>query len=119
MGMALVRWPNKILGEDTKLTTPGFIAGLLAGFAAVIANPKASLFYMTLLPSFFDFNALNAFDMVAICATSFFVPLAGNLVLALFIDKMRQFLASPNAIRRTNISAGIALILVGLAIAVT
>lgn len=119
MGAALVRWPNKVLGEDTTLTAPGFMAGLLAGFAAVIANPKATLFYMTLLPSFFDFNMLNRFDMIAICLGSFFVPLFGNLILAAFVGRMRRFLASPTAIRKTNISAGTALILVGIVIGLT
>lgn len=119
MGAALVRWPNKLLSENSALTTPGIWAGFIAGLAAVIANPKASLFYMTLLPSFFDFNTLNRFDMMAICSISFVVPLLGNLCLAIFVGRMRQFLASPAAIRKTNIWAGIALILVGGIIALT
>lgn len=119
MGAALVRWPDKILSENSTLTRPGMWAGFIAGLAAVIANPKASLFYMTLLPSFFDFNTLNRYDMIAICAISFVIPLTGNLILASFVDQMRRFLASPDAVRRTNIWAGIALIAVGLIIAVT
>ena len=119
MGAALVRWPDKILSENSTLTRPGMWAGFIAGLAAVIANPKASLFYMTLLPSFFDFNTLNRYDMIAICAISFVIPLTGNLILASFVDQMRRFLASPDAVRRTNIWAGIALIVVGLIIAVT
>lgn len=119
MGAALVYWPDKVLGQDSRLTTPGFWAGLLAGFAAVVANPKASLFYMTLLPSFFDFTRLTVWDMAVICTISFFVPLVGNLGLALFVGRMRRFLASPKAIRRTNISAGLALIGVGAVIVVT
>lgn len=119
MGAALVRAPNKILSESSKLTTPGIWAGFIAGFAAVVANPKASLFYMTLLPSFFDFTQITRWDMVAICMISFFVPLAGNLSMAVFVGHMRVFLASPKAVRRTNIYTGIALILVGLVIALT
>ena len=119
MGMALVRWPNKVLSENSKLTKPGMLAGFLAGFAAVIANPKASLFYMTLLPSFFDFTLITPVDMVAICVISFVVPFSGNLMLAGFVGRMRVFLASPSAVRRTNICAGFALILVGAIIALT
>ncbi len=119
MGAALVRWPDKILSENSTFTRPGMWAGFIAGLAAVIANPKASLFYMTLLPSFFDFNTLNRFDMIAICAISFVIPMTGNLILASFVDQMRRFLASPDAVRRTNIWAGIALIAVGLIIALT
>lgn len=119
MGAALVRWPDKILSENSTFTRPGMWAGFIAGLAAVIANPKASLFYMTLLPSFFDFNSLNRFDMIAICAISFVIPMTGNLILASFVDQMRRFLASPDAVRRTNIWAGIALTAVGLIIAIT
>lgn len=119
MGAALVRWPDKVFSENSTLTKPGMWAGFIAGFAAVIANPKASLFYMTLLPSFFDFNQINRYDMIAICALSFVVPMGGNLILASFVDQMRRFLASPEAVRRTNIWAGIALIAVGLIIAIT
>jgi threonine/homoserine/homoserine lactone efflux protein len=119
MGAALVRWPDKILSENSTFTRPGMWAGFIAGLAAVIANPKASLFYMTLLPSFFDFNTLNRYDMIAICAISFVIPMTGNLILASFVDQMRRFLASPDAVRRTNIWAGIALIAVGLIIAIT
>jgi len=119
MGAALMRWPDKVLSENSTFTRPGMWAGFIAGFATVIANPKASLFYMTLLPSFFDFNTLTRADMIAICALSFVVPMAGNLILASFVDQMRRFLASPDAVRKTNIWAGVALICVGLIIAAT
>ncbi|GLQ35677.1 lysine transporter LysE [Amylibacter marinus] len=119
MGAALVRWPDKVLSENSQFTRPGMWAGFAAGMAAVIANPKASLFYMTLLPSFFDFNQITKWDMVAICILSFIVPLLGNLCLAGFVNQMRRFLASPEAVRKTNIYAGIALILVGVIIALT
>lgn len=119
MGAALVRWPNKVLSTDLRLNSPGAWAGFLAGFAAVIANPKAMLFYMTLLPSFFDFTQITKWDMVAVCVASFIVPLLGNLTLAMFVDRIRKFLASPEAVRRTNIGAGLALILVGVVIALT
>lgn len=119
MGAALIKWPDKVLSENMGLTKPGLWAGFIAGFAAVVANPKASLFYMTLLPNFFDFNAITSWDIVAICVASFIIPLVGNLTLALFVGQMRRFLASPKAVRNTNIGAGIALILVAVVIALS
>jgi len=116
MGAALLRWPNKILSSNSKLTTPGIWAGVVAGLTAVVANPKALLFYMTLLPNFFDFTRLTAWDVATICSISFLVPLTGNLSMALFVDRMRRLLASPQAVRQTNIAAGTALVLVGLVI---
>ena len=118
MGAALIRWPDKIFKEDGAMTKPGLWAGFMAGLTAVVANPKAVLFYMTLLPSFFEFNGITGWDIAIICGISAFVPFVGNLVLALFVDAMRRFLASPTAVKRTNITAGIALIGVALYIAI-
>ncbi|EBA04764.1 transporter, LysE family protein [Rhodobacteraceae bacterium HTCC2150] len=119
MGIGLIRFAGKVLTGNNALTKPGMWAGFIAGLLAVTANPKASLFYMALLPTFFDFTVLNFFDIVAICFTSLIVPLFGNLTLGLFVERIRKFLATPSAVKRTNIGAGIALILVGIVIALT
>ena len=42
------------MDADSRLTRPGRWAGFAAGVAAVIGNPKAILFYMGVLPGFFD-----------------------------------------------------------------
>jgi len=89
------------------------------GLYAGAGNPKAILFYMGILPGFFDLTAITWIDILAICFLSMLVPLIGNLILAASIDRARRFLASPTAVRRTNISAGVLLILVGIAIAVS
>lgn len=119
MGLALVRYATKLdlSKENSALTKPGIWPGLAAGFLAVIANPKASLFYMALLPTFFDFNRLTVSDIVVICIVSLVVPLAGNLTLGLFVGHIRRFLRSPRQVRRVNIGAGVALMGVGGAIA--
>ena len=116
MGLVLVVRSKNLFGEESSLTKPGVWAGFTAGFSAVLANPKASLFYMTLLPNFFNFDKLNSVDIVTICCLSAIVPMLGNLILAIAVDKMRNFLSSPLAIKKTNIFSGIALILVGLII---
>jgi len=74
---------------------------------------------MGVLPGFFDLTKVTALDIVAICALSFLVPLAGNLVLALSVDRVRGFLKSPTALRRMNVTSGVLLILVGFGIAWT
>jgi len=113
MGLALIRHADKDLADATGLSKGGAWTSFMAGLLAVTANPKASVFYMALLPTFFDFTALTAIDIALICIASFFVPLAGNLALAAFVDRMRRFLKSPKAIKRTNITAGLSLIGVG------
>ncbi len=120
MGVQLVRKPIATLGaSDTRLTRPGMWAGFIAGVLVILSNPKAILFYMGALPSFFDFRTITVWDMVAICSISLIVPLLGNVALAAMVDRMRVFLASPEAIRRLNLVSGVLLIGVGLLIAVT
>lgn len=119
MGLSVIRYADKILQGDSALNKPGMWAGFIAGLVAVAANPKASLFYIALLPGFFDISTVKVPDIVAICAISFVVPLIGNLVLASFVNQIRRFLQSPQAVRRTNIWAGVALICVGVLIMVT
>ncbi len=68
---------------------------------------------------FFDLTTITGPDMAAIVAISMLVPFAGNLCFALFVDRARRLLASPGALRRTNVIAGSLLILVGLVIPFT
>jgi threonine/homoserine/homoserine lactone efflux protein len=94
-------------------------AGFVAGLVVILGNPKAILFYMGVLPGFFDLSALTLPDMLAIAGLSALVPLVGNLVLAGMIGQVRRLLASPGAVRRTNRVAGAALVGVGLIIPLT
>ncbi len=116
MGVMLIRKPAAAPNADSRLTRPGIWAGLSVGFAVVIGNPKAILFYMGALPGFFTLGSLTTLDIVAILAVSMAVPTLGNLGLALFLDRARQLLSSPQAIRRLNVTSGCLLIGVGLVI---
>lgn len=116
MGVMLIRKPAASMNADSRLTRPGIWAGLSVGVAAVIGNPKAILFYMGALPGFFTLEALNAADIVAIIAISALIPMIGNLGLALFLDRARQLLSSPESLRKLNITSGVLLFGVGLVI---
>ncbi|HET9070003.1 MAG TPA: LysE family translocator [Amaricoccus sp.] len=89
-----------------------------AGLMVIAGNPKAILFYMGVLPGFFDFRRLTPFDMVVICAVSVLVPFLGNLAWAALFARARHWLADPVAMRWTHTVAGLALVAVGIAIAV-
>jgi threonine/homoserine/homoserine lactone efflux protein len=114
----LLRKPGEVSG-DSRLTKPGRMAGFVTGLAVVIGNPKAILFYMGMLPGFFDLARLNLWDIAAILAISAAIPMVGNLSLALFIDRARALLASPESVRRINVISGALLIVVGIVIALT
>ena len=119
MGVMLIRSPATRLEGDSRLTRPGLWAGFSVGVAAVIGNPKAILFYMGILPGFFDLARVGALDIACILAISALVPMLGNLGLALFLDRVRQVLQSPKALRRLNIGSGGVLIFVGCVIPFT
>ena len=116
MGAALIRGAARPLSTDGRLTRPGLWAGFSAGVAAILGNPKAILFYMGVLPGFFDLARVTAADIVAICAISALVPLAANLATAAAVARARRMLASPAGFAWTNRIAGGLLIAVGLAI---
>ncbi|MGG7645227.1 LysE family translocator [Rhodovulum sp. YNF3179] len=119
MGTLLIRHADRKIDGDSRLTRPGMWAGFWAGVLVIIGNPKAILFYMGVLPGFFDISRITVLDIAAICAVSMLVPLLGNVFMAAFVDRVRAVLTSPDALRRTNIAAGILLIAVGLAIPFT
>lgn len=116
MGVMLIRQAGKELSKDSRLVRPGMWAGFVAGLVVILANPKAVLFYMGVLPGFFDLSRVTRLDIVVICALSFLVPLCGNLVLAASVDRARGLLKSPTALTRLNIISGVLLIGVGVVI---
>jgi threonine/homoserine/homoserine lactone efflux protein len=116
MGLMIIRSRDKSIATDSRLTRPGMWAGFAAGVVVILANPKAILFYMGVLPGFFDLTTLTWPDIGAIIVLSMVVPLIGNIILALFVDRARQLMTSPTALRRTNTIAGALLIFVGLII---
>ena len=116
MGYMVIRNADKTITSDSRLTRPGIIAGFVAGLAVIIGNPKAILFYMGMLPGFFDLSQLTVADIVAIGALSAIVPLIGNLIMGAFIGKVRALLTSPRALKRMNLTAGWLLVAVGVVI---
>lgn len=118
MGILLIRNAGRGISSDSRLTKPGLWAGFATGVAVVVGNPKAILFYMGVLPGFFDLTRVTAPDIAAIIALSVAIPLTGNLALAASIDRARRLLTSPAALRRMNLTAGVLMIVVGITIAV-
>jgi len=119
MGLALLRRPGRALSGDSRLTAPGAWAGFSTGVLVILGNPKAILFYMGILPGFFDIRQINGWDIAAIALVSMLIPFSGNLVLALSLGRARRLISSPRALRRVNVGSGIALLGVGALIALT
>ena len=119
MGIGLIRKGDTEIGKNSRLTIPGKLAGFGAGVAIILSNPKAILFYMGVLPGFFDLTQLTGLDIAIICTISALIPLAGNAILSLLVHRARDIIRSPKSVRRINVSSGILLICVGLIIPFT
>jgi threonine/homoserine/homoserine lactone efflux protein len=119
MGALLIRNADKTIATDSRLTRPGKWAGFVAGVAVILGNPKAILFYMGVLPGFFDLTRVTPLDITTIAGISMAVPLIGNLILAAFIDRARRIVTRPGTLRRVNVISGWMLIVVGLIIPLT
>ncbi len=116
LGVLVWRSAGRPIAADGRLTRPGRWAGFSVGVTAVLANPKAIVFYMGMLPGFFDLGTLTGLDVAAILALSVAIPLAGNLLLARLVGRARDLLSSPRALVRLTRGAGAMLVGVGLLI---
>lgn len=127
-GAAILIWMGVQLIRRAEATGQAMAAGGLAresgwaafsaGLMVIAGNPKAILFYMGVLPGFFDFRTLTPVDMGVICLVSMLVPFLANLGWAALFARARAWLANPVAMQRTHVAAGAALVAVGVAIGV-
>ena len=119
LGWSVIRSADKVVAADSRLTQPGLVAGFLAGLIAILGNPKAILFYLGVLPGFFDLGGLTEIDITVIVVLSVIVPFLGNLILAWAVGAVRDLLTSPTALKRLNLGAGWLLIFVGIVLPFT
>ena len=119
LGFSLISNRGRAVNSDNRLTRPGQLAGFIAGVAIILSNPKAILFYIGVLPGFFDLSRVTLLDIVAICTISAVLPFLGNLTLSIMVDRVRYLLSSPATLRKVNTISGILLILVGVIIPLT
>ena len=117
LGINLINNQNsKVSSQNLKLIKSSELAGFTAGLLVIIGNPKAALFYLGILPGFFNLSRLTITDCVAIALVSSLIPFLGNLALAVMVEKSREIISSAAAMRKLNILSGCLLIFVGLLI---
>ena len=91
-----------------------FMTGLLVNFS----NPKAILFYISIMPGFFVLNQLTNTDAVIIASISALVPFIGNIILIALVSPVRQLMQSPSAQKKLNQISSILLLIVAIMILV-
>lgn len=119
MGTLLITRADRALGSNSRLTRPGMWTGFVAGVLAILSNPKAILFYMGVLPGFFDLTQISNTDIFTIVLVSVLVPFLSNLTLIAFVHQIGQALRAPGVVKRINIISGCLLVVVGLIILFT
>ncbi len=116
MGGLLIAHADAKIDKNSRLTRPGMWSGFVAGLIAILGNPKAVLFYIGVLPGFFDLRQITWIDVAVIIGVSTIIPLLGNLALAGFVGHLRGLITDPKTLRRINLVSGALLIVVGVAI---
>ena len=91
-----------------------FMTGLLVNFS----NPKAILFYISIMPGFFVLNQLTNTDAVIIASISALVPFIGNIILIALVSPVRQLMQSLSAQKKLNQISSILLLIVAVMILV-
>ena len=114
LGVQLIRAPVVAPEAGGRLTQPGRLTGFIAGVLVILGNPKAILFYLGILPGFFDISVLTTIDITMVVIISALVPFMGNLLFILGVEKARTILTSQAGRRRLNVATGSVLIAVGL-----
>ena len=71
--------------ERKKALYSKLIARLFSWHNCFFYNPKASLFYMGILPEFFDLRSLTLIDIGVILLIFAVIPMGGNIALAILV----------------------------------
>ena len=88
----------------------------LAGMAVTLGNPKIMVFYLALLPSIINVEAITLLGWAELALTLLTVIIAIDLTWSLLAIKARTFLRTPRAVRVTNRAS--ATLMTGAAVAI-
>ena len=112
MGGGLIMARVDRLQAPDQFTKAGFLPGFVAGLLVIIGNPKAILFYIGVLPGFFDVIRVTTLDIAFVGLVSAAVPFCGNIILAVMLDRASLLIASKSARRHLNVVTGVVLFIV-------
>jgi len=107
--LAWKMWTAPVDTDGAALPEAGSAGKLFfAGLTVTLGNPKIMMFYVALLPTIIDLNAVTVTGWVELVAVMLAVLVFVDLAWVAFAAKARQFLRSPRAMRIANrTSAGL------------
>lgn len=84
---------------------PSSKSGIVAGALLTLGNPKAVVFFGSILPHAFDMTRLNGSEIVVIIALGVAIDLAVQTAYLVVAVRARAFIRSPQNLRLVNRSA--------------
>ncbi len=87
-------------GELPQARSP--LALFMTGLALTLGNPKIMVFYLALLPSIININAVSTLGLGELAATALVVMMTVDLSWALAAAWARKWLKSPRAVKIAN-----------------
>lgn len=119
LGVTIWRKADQNIQINQTLVRPGQFAGFLAGLVVIAGNPKAMVFYLGILPGFFDLSAITWIDIGVICFVSAAVPFFGNLCLGYAVGRLSDKFSSPTSMAKMARVSGVLLCAVGCVLPLT
>ncbi|MFP5078433.1 LysE family translocator [Rhizobium sp. YIM 134829] len=99
-------WTAGLISERIEARPPaGGVSAFLSGLFVTLGNPKTMLFYLALLPTLIDLQAVTLKDYLALVVITFITLLAVLLPYILLATRARQLLGRPSALKALNRSA--------------
>jgi threonine/homoserine/homoserine lactone efflux protein len=92
-------------GERGQHGWKAFVASLML----TLANPKAILFFLALLPTVVDLTTMNALTFIEITIAIMIVQPIVLFAYVFLAARARQMFTTPSAVRRLNRSSGVAM----------
>jgi threonine/homoserine/homoserine lactone efflux protein len=107
--LAWKMWTAPVDTDGEALPEAGSAGKLFfTGLTVTLGNPKIMMFYVALLPTIIDLNAVTLTGWAELVVVMLAVLVIVDLAWVLFAAKARQFLKSPRAVRIANrTSAGL------------
>lgn len=96
MGAGLIMARVDKLQAPDQFTRAGFLPGFIIGLLLIIGNLKAILFYIGVLPRFFDVTRVTTLDVLFVGLVSAAVPFCDNVILAAMLGRASLMIVSQN-----------------------
>lgn len=101
--MAWKMWHQPVSGQGAELPKRGSSLSLFAtGMALTLGNPKIMVFYLALLPSLIDMNAVGFSEWAILALVTLLTLAVIDLAWIFAAERARGFLRSPRAVRVAN-----------------